>query len=161
MKKTILSGLIGLVLGAFLMGYIMYAMAPGMMMMEDESKFEFAETATKLEQSIKDNGWSTPAVHDLKKTMTKFGYDVKEARVYEICHPSHASKILLADDDRIVASLMPCRIAIYEKNDGKTYISRMNSGLMAQMMSDLVIEVMGDASRESEEIMKVILKVEE
>lgn len=30
-----------------------------------------------------------------------------------------------------ISAMMPCRVAVYEKADGKTYISRINPGLFA------------------------------
>ena len=70
----------------------------------------------------------------------------------------HAEKILKEGDERIVSSLMPCRVAIYEKPDGKVYISRMNSGLMAKTMGGIIAEVMSTASKENEEILNAIIK---
>ena len=158
MKNTLLSGFAGIIVGALIMGFVMFQMAPGMMILEDESKFNFEETTTKLEQSVKDYGWKISKIHDLQKTMKKFGHDVKAVKVFELCHPDHAIKILEADEERIVSSLMPCRVAVYEKNDGKTYFSRMNSALMSKTMSKLIDEVMSIASKENEEILQVILK---
>jgi len=98
-----------------------------------------------------------PAVHDLQASMSKFDYDVKQVKVFELCHPDYASKILLESDERIVSSLMPCRVAIYEKDDGKVYISRMNTSLMAGMMGGLIKDVMADASNDTEVILESIL----
>ncbi|MBN1253469.1 MAG: DUF302 domain-containing protein [Bacteroidales bacterium] len=158
MKNLLISGFTGLILGIILMGAVIYNMAPSMMILVDESKYDFEQTTIELEKSIKENGWSMPAVHDLQKSMKKFGHDIKSVKVYELCHPTHANKILQADDERSVASLMPCRVAIYEKNDGNTYISRMNSGLMAKTMGKLINDVMNDASAENEVILNAILK---
>ena len=157
MKKTILGSVIGFVVGILLTMVVMFVMMPKMMMMEDESKYGFDETVTKFEQSVKDQGWKIPATHNLQKTMKKFGHDVDEVVVYELCHPDHANKILQANDERIVSSLMPCRVAIYKKKDGKTYVSRMNSGLVAKTMGKLIKTVMADASHENEIILEAVL----
>ena len=53
--------------------------------------------------------------------------------------------------------MMPCRVTSYEKSDGKTYVSRMNTGLMGRMMMDVVPEVMADGTRESEVILRSVL----
>ena len=57
-------------------------------------------------------------VHDLQATMKKFDKDVRSVKVFDICHPDHSYEILSRDQERIVSNLMPCRIAVYEKNDG-------------------------------------------
>ena len=158
MKKSILSGLVGVVIGVVLTMFVMYLMAPKMMIIEDESMYNFEESKAMFEESVKEHGWKIPATHDLQKTMTKFGYDVRPVVVYELCHPDHASKILLESEERIVSSMMPCRVAIYEKADGKVYVSRMNSGLMAKTLGKLIKTVMADASSENEEILEVLLE---
>lgn len=158
MTKTILTGLGGLILGALLTMFIMFQMAPGMMLIEDESQYNFEESVAKFEASVKEHGWKLPATHDLQKTMKKFDYDVKSVKVFELCHPDHAMKILEADDERIVSTMMPCRVAIYEKNDGKTYFSRMNSKLMASTMGELINSVMAEAADQNEEILQVLFK---
>ena len=158
MKKTIFAGLGGLVIGIILTMLVLVLMAPKMMIMEDESSYNFEDSKAKFEQSVEDHGWKIPATHDLQKTMNKFGHDVKPVVVYELCHPDHASKILKESEERIVSSMMPCRVAIYEKADGKVYVSRMNSGLMAKVLGKLIREVMADASSENEEILEVLLK---
>ena len=33
----------------------------------------------------------------------------------------------------MLTAIMPCNIAVYEKSDGKTYVSMMNLGLMGKM----------------------------
>jgi uncharacterized protein (DUF302 family) len=112
----------------------------------------------KYQDAVKAKGWKIPTIHDLQATMTKFGKDVKKVMVFELCHPEHAYKILSKDQERVVSSLMPCRVAIYEKSNGKVYASRMNTALMGKMMSGVIPEVMAEASRESEEMLSAILK---
>jgi len=157
--NKLISGLVGLVLGVVLTLVAMWNLAPGMMMLEDTvSTGDFDTTVAIFEKSVKEHGWSMPKVYDLKKTMKKYGHDVMNVKVFELCHPDHASRILYKDDERIVSALMPCRIAIYEKSDGKVYTSRMASGLMASMMDGIIPEVMEEAAHQNEEILSAILK---
>lgn len=158
MKQAIIFGIIGLIVGAGLMMLIMYLMAPKMMLLEDESKYDFDKTVEVLTQSIEDHDWKLPAVHDLKETMHKYGKDVRNVKVFELCHPDHAEQILKESEERIVSSMMPCRIAIYEKEDGKVYISRMNSSLMASTMGGVIKKTMSVAAAENEVILEAIIK---
>ncbi len=161
MKKYLIGGGIGAVIGMLFLGIIMYNMAPDLMLIEDVSKYDdFDKTVDAFVQSVEDHNWKISATHDLQKSMAKHGKSaVKAVKVFELCHPDHAHKILVKDEERIVSSLMPCRIAIYERSDGKVYISRMNSGLMASMMDGIIPEVMEDASSENEEILEPVLAV--
>ncbi len=121
---------------------------------ETESPFGFDETIEKIVKSIATEGWKMPAVHDLQKTLLNFGKDVLPVRVFEICHPKHSSRILEKNDERIVSSMMPCRISVYLKSDGHTYISRINSGMIAASFGGLISEVMSDSTKDVELIIK-------
>jgi uncharacterized protein (DUF302 family) len=127
------------------------------MIIENEVPMSFNTAVEKYTVAVEQEGWKIPKVHDLQETMTKFGKDVRSVKVFEICHPDHAYKVLSRDDERVVASLMPCRVAIYERSNGKVYVSRMNTDLMGGMMDGIIPEVMKDASRDSEKILASIL----
>lgn len=157
--KNALNISLGMILGIILSGIVLYQFAPGLMILENESKYaSFEETVQVFEQSVKEHDWKIPAVHDLQKTMSKYGKDVRAVKIFELCNPEHAGMILELDGERIVSSLMPCRVAIYERSDGKVYYSRMNSGLMAKPMYGIIPDVMAQASYDNEEILKAILK---
>ena len=158
MKLSIIFGIIGLASGVALTMLIMFIMTPKLMLLEDESKYDFDKTVEVLIQSIDDHDWKLPAVHDLQETMHKYGKDVRKVKVFELCHPDHAEQILKESEERIVSSMMPCRIAIYEKADGKVYISRMNSSLMASTMGGVIKKTMSVAAAENEAILEAIIK---
>jgi uncharacterized protein (DUF302 family) len=94
----------------------------------------------------------------LQKTLHDNGKDVLAVKVISLCHPRHSGKLLATDNERIVSSLMPCRISVYEKSDGKTYVSRLNSSLMAPLIGDLVAEVMSRSAADVEEIIRLALQ---
>ncbi|NHB69782.1 DUF302 domain-containing protein [Perlabentimonas gracilis] len=158
MKKTVLFTSIGLLLGVLITMLLIYASAQSVMLKEQVSMYGFEKSVELFEKSATEQGWSIPTVHDMQKTMDKFGKDVVEAKVFELCHPEHAFEILSRDKERIVMSMMPCRVAIYKKSDGKTYVSWMNTGLMGSMMKCVVPKVMKNASRESEQIISPLIK---
>lgn len=157
MKKEYLFGVIGLVIGIVLTGFLAYKAAPGMMLKEAQSKYDFEKSVEVFQQTALEMGWSIPTIHDLKETMNKFGYDVRNVKVFELCHPEHAIQILEKDQERVVSSMMPCRVSIYEKSDGKTYVSWMNTKMMGNMMGGIVADVMTEASRESEAMISAII----
>lgn len=88
--------------------------------------------------------------HDLQATMEKNGFTVAGAKVLELCNPNLAYQILSKDDLRIYSSMMPCRIAVYEKEDGNTYISQMNVVIFASQIGGEVERVMTTAFQQSE-----------
>ncbi len=157
-KKNIIIGISSLVLGILLTLLIVYLTAPGIMLLEDQSVYNFDQSVERFKNKVKEMGWKIPMTHDMQKTMKKFNKDVRRVKIFELCHPGHAYKILSKDYERVVSSLMPCRVAIYEKSDGKVYVSRLNSGLMGKMMGGVIPKVMGIASKESEIMVNHILK---
>jgi uncharacterized protein (DUF302 family) len=128
------------------------------MFLENESKYDFAETVKLVTEELLENGWKIPATHDLQQTLKKSNYDVLPVTVIETCNPNLAVKILERDEERIVSSLLPCRMSIYKKADGKTYISRMNAKLFASQLSPIVEDTMMKAFNEVEVVLSKIIK---
>ncbi len=127
------------------------------LLFESRSPYGFEETIERLTGAIEKKGWRMPALHDLQQTLKNFGKEVLPVKVFEICHPAHSGRILERDAERIVSSLMPCRISVFERSDGFTYISRLNAGMMSSHFGGLIEEVMQDATSEVEEIISMAL----
>ena len=128
------------------------------MFIENESIYGFNDTVEKLSESIVSNGWKVTHVHDLHETLKKNNFDVLPVKVLEVCRPDYSVKILRNDSERIYSSLMPCRLSVYETSDGKTKISRMNSGVLASQIGGVVEEVMSLAFNDIEKILKQYIK---
>ena len=128
------------------------------MFIESESRLGFDETIKVLDESIAISGWKVLIIHDLQASMKKTGKEVVPVKVFEVCNPKHSYRLLSLDDKRIYSSLMPCRFSVYEKADGKVYVSRMNSIILSKQIGGLVEEVMTDATNETEEFLKTVLK---
>ena len=157
MKKGAAMFLTGLLVGIGLSVILIVVVLPRQMFVINESKLGFDETVEAITQSVQENKWSMPHVYDLQATMKKNGLEVKPVKVFSLCKPEHAYKILSDDNERMVSALMPCRVAVYEKG-GKTYVSMLNSGLFSKLMGKKVKEVMGDASAENLQIFAPVIK---
>jgi len=150
--------LIGVVSGMFLGLLIAFFIAPSLMFREDKNSSDFDTTVARLEKAIEVRGWKTPVIHDLQATMKKFGKEVRSVKVLEICHPDHSYEILNRSEEKIVSSMMPCRISVYEKEDGSVWISRMNSGLLSKPMSPVIRKTMSAAAADVEEIIAEVMQ---
>ena len=150
--------LIGNVTGIIIVAIALMVYAPSIMILENDSKLGFQETVESIKTSAAAKGWKTPVAHELHEAVKKAGFEVKPATVIELCQPKHAGKILSRDENRIVTSLMPCRVSVYETSDGKVVISRMNSGLVSKLFGGEIATVMADASQETEEILAQTIK---
>lgn len=124
---------------------------------ESLSPTNFESTVERLTIEIANRSWNMSHIYDLQQTMEKHGKKVLPVKVFSICHPNHSSKILEKDNERIVSTMMPCRISVYEKSDGKTYISRINATVLASSMGGIIEQVMTDSANEVEEIIAKVL----
>ena len=156
--KTIFTGLASLVAGAIIMGFIGFYSLPGLMLVEDETKYDFETTVRVFEEKVKEAGWSILVTHDMQETLTGHGHDVLGVKIFELCSSKYSAEILKLDDERIVAPLMPCRVAIYEKSNGKTYITRMDSELMAKPFGGIINDVMQKAASEIEDVIVQVVR---
>jgi len=106
------------------------------MMVEVVSPLGFEETIERLIKNAKGLGWKVPKKWKKNfqknlKRVTKV--DIGKALVLGMCEPQEAVKLLIHDKYKKFLSMMPCTVAIYEKSDGKVYLSMMDIQMMAQM----------------------------
>lgn len=122
---------------------------------EQPSKLNFEATVDSVISEAQKREWSIPAVHDLQQSLAKAGKNVKPVKVIEICKPKYSGQMLELSNERIVSVIMPCRISVYEKDDGRVYISLLNAGVMAKGFSDNIQNIIKASSDETFEIVKV------
>ncbi len=127
------------------------------LVIEQISKYGFDKTIQLLTSTAEKYEWKVPFVHDLQQSLAKSGKSVRPVKVIEICKPQYSGKMLELNDERIISVMMPCRISVYEKDDGKTYIGLIN---MAELVSSLpakMASVMRAASEETLEIVQAVV----
>jgi uncharacterized protein (DUF302 family) len=126
-------------------------------MIEGQSRFDFATTIDTLSGVILSGGWKVLTTHDLQETMKKNGKEVLPVKVMEICNPGLAYQILSKDEVRDVSPMLPCRISVYEKADGKTYVSRMNAPAFAGMIGGDAAMTITEAFHNVEGFLKIVI----
>lgn len=123
---------------------------------EKISKHDFDQTVELIKAAAEKDGWSVPAIHDLQQSIAKSGKHVRPVKVIEICKPAYSGQMLELNDERIISVMMPCRISVYEKNDGKVYVSLLNSASMTAGMPDNIARIMKAASDDTFNLVKVV-----
>jgi len=131
-------------------------MSENRFVIEQSSKFGFDRTVEILVAESERREWKVPAVHDLQQSLAKSGKEVKPVKVIEICKPSYSGQMLELNDERIMSVMMPCRISVYLKDDGITYVSLLNGSMMAAGQPATIASVMQAASDETLEIVKTV-----
>lgn len=128
------------------------------MFIKSESIHNLNSTVEIIEKSLLESNWKIMHTHNLHQSLKNHGFDVLPVVVMEVCRPDYSVKMLSFDEERLFSSLMPCRISVYETSDGKTWISRMNSGEIAREAGGITEEVMTIAFNEIEKIVAPITK---
>jgi uncharacterized protein (DUF302 family) len=128
------------------------------MIVTSECEMGFDQTIAELEKRIPEQGWVVSGIANMNESMAKHGVDFKSrVRLVKLCKPEYAKSVL--STDRNVSCMMPCTMSVWESDDGKTYLSKMNMALMAKMFGGNVGKVMGgDVVRDEEKILEGLLK---
>lgn len=92
----------------------------------------FEQASADLEVEVKNLGFGVLYIHDLGNTLRSKGQDFSdECRVFEVCNPVQAAKVLKIDMQLNMA--LPCRISVYTEA-GSTKIGLIKP---AQMLGEL------------------------
>jgi uncharacterized protein (DUF302 family) len=99
-----------------------------------ESDKTWEQASADLEAAVKRNGFGVLHVHDLGATLRGKGmaFD-KECKVFEICNPGQAAKVLAADMRLNMA--LPCRISVYTEG-GRTKLGLIRPQQMLASLCD-------------------------
>ena len=133
-------------------------MQENQLIIEKESLFGFDETVELLTNAATEREWGNPATHDLQQTLAKSGKSVKPVKVIEICKPAYSGQMLERSDERIVSVMMPCRISVYEKADGKIYVATLNVKSFVTAMPDVIQGAMMAAADEIDVIVRSVTR---
>lgn len=97
-----------------------------------ETNKSFNQASTDLESAVKNHDFGILHVHDLGTTLRIKGIAFEEeCRIFEVCHPGQAAKVLSTDMRLNMA--LPCRISVFTEK-GKTKIGLIKP---VQMLSAL------------------------
>jgi uncharacterized protein (DUF302 family) len=154
--KVLVGVLAGLLIGVAATFGTAYLAAPSLLFIERDSRLGYQETLAAIHEATADAGWIIPKQYQLDASLSKAGFDVLPVSVIELCNPDHAYRILAEDEYRLVSSMMTCRVAVYQKSDGSTKISRMNTGLMSRILDATAREVMLQATQDTNRILHAI-----
>jgi len=128
------------------------------MLVERQSPLGFEETLERIEENARELGWKVPQKWkvDFQRNFKKItDTDIGPSRVLKMCEPFAAAKLLVKDEYKQLAAMMPCTIAVYEKSDGKTYIAMMNLDLMGEMYGGDVREMAAELAPQMEQMLQL------
>lgn len=98
-----------------------------------ESNKSFNQASADLESAVKNHGFGVMHIHDLGNTLRSKGISFnEECKVFEVCNPVQAAKVLSADMRLNMA--LPCRISVFTEQ-GQTKIGLIRPVLMLSALS--------------------------
>ncbi len=114
-------------------------------------------TLTEIEQALAESAarhkFGILATHDLRETMRKKGVEFNsECRIYEVCNPVQAKKVLEANG--AVSTALPCRISVYETPAGGYTLATL---LPTQLMQLFGSPALGVIAQEVEVVLKEMM----
>jgi uncharacterized protein (DUF302 family) len=127
---------------------------------QDQNPRPLDEIERGLLESVVHHRFGVIAIHDLRDTMRKKGVELAMAcRIYEVCNPLQAKKVLEADG--AISTALPCRISVYGSEGGHTLATMRPTEMMkifanadiervAQEVEEVVLQMMRDAAGEGD-----------
>jgi uncharacterized protein (DUF302 family) len=122
-----------------------------------ESTKSLARLIADLEQAVVRHKFGVLGVHDLKAKMAEKGVPfARECRIFEVCNPHQAKRVLEANLE--ISTALPCRISVYEEG-GKTKLATIRPTALielyrtpelkgvAEEVEDTMVRIMAEAAR--------------
>jgi uncharacterized protein (DUF302 family) len=127
---------------------VAWSVSGTLMFREVPSQFGVEETVARIQQNIQQagNGWSLSGLRNPGKAVEQDGGNTLPVLMVEACSTRYSGPILKNDAIRYLSILMPCKITVYKKQDGKVYIGLMNAELIGSLFGPQVHALMKDVA---------------
>lgn len=100
-----------------------------------ETAKSIEEAIQSLENNLQDEKFGVQWQFNVKDTLENKGYKLeKPFTVLEVCNPEEAQNVLAAN--QLVGYFLPCKIVVYEDNQGITKIGMPKPSALIQMVED-------------------------
>src|SRR5574342_222877 len=117
-----------------------------------ESRKPLDRVATDLQEAVARHKFGVLGVHDLKAKMAEKGVVFsRECRIFEVCNPQQAKKVL--DANLEISTALPCRISVYEEG-GVTKLATIKPTALLDLYSTPGLK---DVAREVEATLEAIM----
>jgi len=117
-----------------------------------ESRKPLDRVTRDLEVAVAAHKFGILGVHDLKAKMAEKGvaFD-RECRIFEVCNPHQAKKVL--DTNLEISTALPCRISVYEEG-GVTKLATIKPTALIDLYATPGLK---DVAREVEATLEAIM----
>ncbi|HSL48321.1 MAG TPA: DUF302 domain-containing protein [Candidatus Deferrimicrobiaceae bacterium] len=117
-----------------------------------ESRKPLDRVAKDLEAAVAHHKFGVLGVHDLRAKMAEKGVPFdRECRIFEVCNPHQAKKVL--DTNLAISTALPCRISVYEEG-GVTKLATIKPTTLIDLYATPGLK---DVAREVETTLEAIM----
>jgi uncharacterized protein (DUF302 family) len=117
-----------------------------------QSRKPLDRVARDLEAAVAQHKFGVLGVHDLKAKMAEKGVPFdRECRIFEVCNPHQAKKVL--DTNLEISTALPCRISVYEEG-GVTKLATIKPTTLIDLFATPRLK---DVAREVEATLEAIM----
>jgi uncharacterized protein (DUF302 family) len=122
-----------------------------------ESSKPLDRVAADLQVAVARHKFGVLGVHDLRAKLAEKGVPfARECRIFEVCNPHQAKRVLEANLE--ISTALPCRISVYEEG-GKTKLATIRPTTLielyrnpelksvAEEVEDTMVRIMAEAAR--------------
>lgn len=123
------------------------------MLLTVHSKKTLPEIEQALHESAARHKFGILTTHDLRETMNKKGVEFhSDVRIYEVCNPQQAKKVLEANG--AVSTALPCRISVYQAPEGGYNLATLQPTVLMQMFGS---PALGPVAQEVEQVLQEMM----
>jgi hypothetical protein len=142
--KHVLIFAAGLATGGLVFFLVLHGMAGGLVVQETVSPFGPEETAGRLAAAARAADWTV--VEERRPAPAESA--ATTVRLLTLDQPEQAGRIAGDEPSRRAAVLLPFRVAVYTRADGRTYVSAPNAALLGRWLGGAAGDVLGGPAAE-------------
>lgn len=102
------------------------------MLITRDSRKPLERLVKDLEAACAAHKFGVLGVHDLKAKLKEKGQDLaRECRVYEVCNPVAAKRVL--ETNLEISTALPCRISLYDAGKGVTRLATLRPTMLLDL----------------------------
>jgi uncharacterized protein (DUF302 family) len=119
------------------------------------SKMSFDDTVNAIKSGAEKRGWKVGAVEDMQAKMREAGAkDAKRMKLINLCPAGANEKVSKAGGGKTPA--LPCRATVFDGQDGKLYVMRMNLTNLSKTLQGDLAKAMAEVGAEEEALYKAL-----
>lgn len=100
-----------------------------------ETNKTIVEAIESLTENLKEEKFGVQWQFNIKETLHNKGFELEHPfQVLEVCNPRETQNVL--SKNQLVGYFLPCKIVVYEDNQGKTKIGMPKPSALIQMVED-------------------------